>query len=162
MQWDVTNKFTWHRSTTAVLEGSVLVNMGKPRKYQSFTDYCSEVFTSQLKKDCREYSSERTDLFFNTYKQKSLKGDTRVKRGKGVRKKQRLGKNKTELFQYISTEIISKGWNEGDLVCVFNDLCISSTPDLHLTCLDPCNYVEADTRIFCTLETQQLKATPKL
>lgn len=87
MQWDVTNKFTWHRSTTAVLEGSVLVNMGKPRKYQSFKDYCFEVFTSQVKKDCREYSFERTDLFFDTYKQKSFKGDTRVKRGKGVRKK---------------------------------------------------------------------------
>ena len=39
--------------------GSVLVNMGKPSKNQTFKDYSSEVFRSQVKKHGQDYSAER-------------------------------------------------------------------------------------------------------
>ena len=54
----------------AVLEGSVLVNMGKPSKNQTFKDYTSEVFRSQVKKHVQDYSAERIDVVFDTYKTK--------------------------------------------------------------------------------------------
>lgn len=58
--------------------------MGKPEKNQSFKDYHSVGLTSQVEKHDREYSSGRIDVVFKTHKCKSLKGVTRVKRGKGA------------------------------------------------------------------------------
>ena len=60
----------------------------------------------------------------------------------------RLGGNAIEIFRYLSTEIISKWWNSGDLVSAFNDLCISTKillAWLHVTTMKPI-FVS-----FCTL-----------
>ena len=61
--------------------------MRKPSKNQAFKDYSSEVFCSQVKKHRRDYSTERVDVVFDTYKHESLKAATRYKKGKGVRRK---------------------------------------------------------------------------
>ena len=97
----------------AVLEGSALVKMRKPSKNQAFKDYSSEVFCLQVKKHGRDYSTERTDVVFDTYKHESLKAATRCKKGKGVRRKVQhdtvvpnnwqaflqFGENKSELLR---------------------------------------------------------------
>ena len=103
-----------------VLEGSVLVNLAKPKKNQSFKDYATDVFYPQIRKQMNEYSAQRVGAVFDTYKDQSLKASTQVKRGKVIRRKVldksvvptnwrsflRLDQNKTELFRYLSTTII--------------------------------------------------------
>ena len=116
----VTNYCILYRSTEYLLGSSerkcisTLVNPEKPKKNQTSKDYCSEIFTSQVKKHGLEYSSGITEVVFNTYKEKCLKGATRVKKEKVYCGKYdydllRLGKKKTELFQYLLTEKISEG-----------------------------------------------------
>ena len=70
-----------------VLEGSVLVNMEKPSKSQTFKDYSSKVFRLQVKKHKQDYSTERIHVVFGTYKHESLKAAMRCKTEKGVRQK---------------------------------------------------------------------------
>lgn len=43
---------------------------------------------------------------------------------------------------------MSKGWNEDDIVCAFDNLCLSNNPDVDLTDMVPWNHEEADSRIF--------------
>ena len=146
-----------------VLEGSVLVNLAKPKKNQSFKDYATDVFCPQIRKQMNEYSAQRVDIVFDTYKDQSLKASTRVKRGKGIRRKVldksvaptnwrnflHLDQNKIELFLYLSTTIIQHG-DRGDviMICAYDDTYISSSNKLDLSNLTPCNHEEADTRVF--------------
>ena len=65
--------------SAASLEGSVLVNMIKLKKDQTFDDYCSEMLILQLQKYAREYDAQTTDVVFDTYKQVSLKSSARKK-----------------------------------------------------------------------------------
>ena len=71
----------------AVLEGSLLANLAKPKKNQTFKDYANDVFYLQIRKQMNEYSAQRVDTVFDTYKDPSLKASTRIKRGKGIRRK---------------------------------------------------------------------------
>ena len=71
----------------AVLEGSVLVNMVKAKKNQSFQTYTSDKFKSHVTKYEREYHPNRIDTVFDTYQQLTLTMATRTKRGKGVRQR---------------------------------------------------------------------------
>ena len=59
----------------AVLEGSLLVNLVKPKKNR--TSYASEEFKSQVAKHQREYSSERIYIIFDRYRQITPKRATR-------------------------------------------------------------------------------------
>ena len=71
----------------AVLEGSVLVNMVKAKKNQSFQTYASDQFKSHVTKYEREYHADRIDIVFDTYQQLTLKMAIRAKRGKGVHRR---------------------------------------------------------------------------
>ena len=155
-----------------VLEGSVLVNLAKPKKNQSFKDYATDAFYPQMGKQMNEYSAQRVDIVFDTYKDQILKASTLVKRGKGIRRKVLdksvaptnwrsflcLEQNKTELFRYLSTTIIQHG-DRGDviMICAYDDTRISDSNELDLSNLTPCNHEEADTRVFLHVKdmTQQ-------
>ena len=114
-----------------VLEGSVLVNLAKPNKNQSFKDYETDVFYPQIRKQINKYSVQRVYIVFDTYKDQSLKASTQVKRGKGIHRKVldksvaptnwrsflRLDKNKTELFRYLPTTIIHCR-DRGDVIMI--------------------------------------------
>ena len=54
--------------TAAILEGSVLVNMTKPKKNQQFKSYSADSFYPQVKKHQQEYHAQRIDVVFDTYK----------------------------------------------------------------------------------------------
>ena len=56
------------KATGAVLEGSVLVNLVKPKKNQSFKDYSSEMFYPQIRKHQDLYVADKVDVVFDTYK----------------------------------------------------------------------------------------------
>ena len=129
------------RVTAAALEGSVLVNMTKPKRNQSFNSYYSDIFFPQVKKLEQEYTSERIDIMFDKYKDPNLKVSTKMKRGKGIQRKVqddsiaptnwrsflRLYQNKTELFAYLSNEVLLL--SEGDMIltCAYDTTCITNT-----------------------------------
>ena len=133
-----------------------------PSKNQTFKHYSSEVFHSQIKKHRQNYSAERIDVVFDTYKHESLRAATRSKRGKGARRKVqhdtvvpnnwraflRLGENKSELFRYLSNQMATAGLIDQALICAFDDTCFPNNPDIDLTSMVRCNHEEADTRVF--------------
>ena len=148
------------------------MNLAKPKKNQSFKDYATDVFYPQIRKQMNEYSAQRVDIVFDTYKDQSLKASTRVKRGKGIRRKVldksvaptnwrsflRLDQNKTEIFCYLFITIIQHG-DRGHviMICAYDDTFINSSNELDLSNLTPCNHEEADTRVFLHVKdmTQQ-------
>ena len=71
----------------AVLEGSMIANMTKPKKNQNFKSYCCENFYSQVKKYQKDYNAERIDVVFLTYKTQTSKAATRTRRDKGICRK---------------------------------------------------------------------------
>ena len=146
-----------------VLEGSVLVNMLKPKKNQTFEGYCIDTVKPTIQKYVTEYNAQRMDIVFDTYKKDSLKSQTRLKRGKGIRRKVqtnsiaptnwkaflRIDENKTELFKFISTQLLPlEAQTDTILVYAFDDVSCSNKPTLNMDLLSPSNYEEADTRVF--------------
>ena len=151
--------------SAAILEGSVLVNLVKPKKNQTFKLYCTEMVMPQVKKAIFAYQLTRIDIVFDRYINNSLKSETRSKRGKGLRRKVnttsiaptnwreflRLDQNKTELFEFLSREIIGYSQQEsnGLVVCAaYEEDCIASGQINDMDGLTPCNHEEADTRVF--------------
>ena len=96
------------------------------------------------------------------YKHESLKAVTRCKRGKGVRRKVqhdivvpnnwraflRLKENKSELFCYLSNQLVTAGLIDQALIYAFDDTCFSKNPHIDLANMVPCNHEEADTCVF--------------
>ena len=147
--------------TAAVFEGSVLANLAKPKKNQTFEGYCIDMILPQIKKGVKEYSLKRIDIIFDPYPAISLKSTTREKRSKGSRRKVtkspieptnwreflRVDQNKTELFRFLSDEIICSETEH--TVCVaYDDSCKSNRLFPSIDDLTGCNHEEADTRIF--------------
>ena len=103
-----------------VLEGSVLVNMLKLKNKQTFEEYCIDTVKPAIQKYVTEYNAQRMDIVFDTYKKDSLKNQTRLKRGKGIKRKVqtnsiaptnwkgflRTDENKTTLFKFIATQLL--------------------------------------------------------
>ena len=103
-----------------VLEGSVLVNMLKPKNNQTFEGYCIVTVKPAIQKYVAEYNAQRMDIVFDTYKKDSLENQTRLKRGKGIKRKVqtnsiaptnwkgflRTHENKTTLFKFIATQLL--------------------------------------------------------
>lgn len=160
----------------AVLEGSVIVNMTKPKKNQSFENYAAESFYPQVKKYQREYQSQRIDVVFDTYKSSSLKAATRTKRGKGIRRKVqndsiapsnwhaflRLDQNKTELFAYLSKELMVSTDNQIILTCAYATNCTTNNSHITSSFISPCNHEEADTRVFLHVNDMSLQGHSKI
>ena len=51
-----------------VLEGSVLVNMLKPKKNQTFEEDCIDTVKPEIQKYVTEYNALLMDIVFDTYK----------------------------------------------------------------------------------------------
>ena len=65
-----------------VLERSVLVNMLKLKKNQTFEGDCIDTVKPAIQKYVTKYNAQRMGIVFDTYKKDSLKSQTRLKRGK--------------------------------------------------------------------------------
>ena len=81
------NKVQVPKVLAGVLEGSVLVNMLKLKKNRTFEAYCIDTVKPAIQKYVTEYNAQRMDIVFDTYKKDSLKSQTRLKRGKGIKRK---------------------------------------------------------------------------
>ena len=135
------------------MEGSVIANMTKPKKNQNFKNYCSENFYPQVQKYQKDYNAERIDVVFDTYKTQTLKAATRARRGKGIRRKVqddsiaptnwhaflRLDENKTELFNYLSKEMILSSSDDFVVTCAYDMNCITNNGQLPSSFISPCN-----------------------
>ena len=167
-----------HKAPTveaAVMEGSVIVNMTKPANNQTFKEYCSEKFFPPVQKYTCEYGAQRIDVVFDTYKAASLKALTRVKRGKGCRRKVhensiaptnwhaflRIDQNKTELFIFISHKL--QGYNDDNVTVLYayDDVCQSNNPQMDVTCHHQITRKQI-LSCFCMLRIWRIMATRKL
>ena len=103
-----------HDATCIVLDGAAIKQMMKPAAAKTFDEYAQQVFIPYISSQLRSVS--RVDLVWDTYKDDSLKGTARAKRGKGVRRHVvgkaalpgnwqnflRIDSNKRELFSFLS------------------------------------------------------------
>ena len=101
-----------------VLYGAVIVQMLKPATAKTFNEYAQEVFTPYILSKFQQ--TTRLNLVWDRYLPQSLKGTTRAKRGKGVRRRvvggasipgnwtsfPRVDENKTEVFSFLSGALL--------------------------------------------------------
>jgi len=103
-----------HDATCIVLDGAAIKQMMKPAAAKTFDEYAQQVFIPYISSQLRSVS--RVDLVWDIYKDDSLKGTARAKRGKGLRRHVvgkaalpgnwqnflRIDSNKRELFNFLS------------------------------------------------------------
>lgn len=141
------------------LDGAVVVQMLKPGKAKTFTDYATDVFepyiTSQIAK------LRRLDIVWDSYIGNSLKSAARTKRGTGARVRVgpnvpiphkwleflRVNDNKSELFQFLSEHSVRISIPETKCIVATlgQDVLSSQITDFNM--LAPCTHEEADTRL---------------
>ena len=99
------------------LDGAAVVQMLNPGTTMTFLDYAEHVFLPYVSAQLE--NTTRVDIVWDVYQTDSLKGTTRQKRGKGVRRRVvpsaaipknwkdflRVDDNKTELFSFLSHQI---------------------------------------------------------
>ena len=137
-----------HDATCIVLDGAAIKQMMKPAAAKTFDEYAQQVFIPYISSQLRSVS--RVDFVWDTYKDDSLKGTARAKRGKGVRRHVvgkaalpgnwqnflRIDSNKRELFSFLSkirrsvrkTSKLSSPLGRG---CSAHSYCRMSTPCRH-------------------------------
>ena len=136
--------------------------MLRPGSAKAFLDYASKVFLPYVASQLQQAS--RIDIVWNEYRPDSLKAKTRVKRGKGVRRRVeastpipgnwqeslRTDENKVELFSFLANRV----------PCIETEIQVLSTIQSDIVCnqsrnvsrLTPRAHEEADTRTILHLE----------
>ena len=102
-----------------VFDGYFVVQYFKPRDCDTFGEYASKMFVPHVKKALDD--SKQVDIVWDTYRVKTIKGETREKRGSGQRRRiegttlipkdwqsfLRNSENKTELYAFLSNSVLS-------------------------------------------------------
>ena len=126
----------------------------------TFQQYFVIVFPACI--TTQQLTAQRVHVVFDTYIQNSLKSISRQKRGKGVRKRVastrvmtknwkdflQVDENKTELFRFLSQEVIRLPTEEGKTIYSTigtEVLCLAAADVSSMT---PRSHEEADTRLF--------------
>lgn len=150
-----------HVVDATILDGAAVVQMLNPGTSKTFQEYGENVFAPYISAQLER--SSRVDLVWDVYLPASLKASTRQKRGKGTRKRVasttvmpknwkdflRVDQNKTELFAFLSHEVVRLPLAEGkELYASDGSAVLCSPPESYLACLTPCSQEEADTRLF--------------
>ena len=145
-----------------IIDGAAIINMLRSSTGKTFQDYANNTFIpfiAHLLKNVK-----RLDLVWDRYFDDSLKICTRDKRGAGVRRKVsgsgvlpnkwqtflRCSENKSELFPFLSKLLVSHVQEK--LVVAIDDENVVSNRDIDMSSLMPCNFEEADERIFVHLK----------
>ena len=145
-----------------VFDGAAIVQMLNQKMCRTFKDYSDEVFAPYMLHQLQTVT--RIDLVWDVYLKDSLKAGLREKRGKGFRKRVissatmpkpkewgdflRVDENKTELFKFLSSELIKKPCPEGKIIIATDEASVlSSSQDVTLDTISPCIQEEADTRV---------------
>ena len=72
-------------TSSVILDGAAIVQMLKPAAVKNFAEYASQIFIPYIFSQFENAS--RVDLVWDRYLNDTLKGTTRAKRGKGVRRR---------------------------------------------------------------------------
>lgn len=142
-----------------ILDGAAIVNMMKPVGVKTFQEYATIVFLPYIKAQLANV--KRLDIVWDVYRPDSLKSTTRVKRGKGVRRRVaathsipgnwqeflRVNDNKTELFEFLAHQVVDNVSAEREVYSTCGDHVLCSCVDQDVSALAPCSHEEADTRI---------------
>ncbi len=95
-------------ASSLVLDGAAIVQMLKPESAKNFKEYASQISIPYIFSQIHNVS--RVDLVWDCYKEDSLKGTARAKRGKGVRRRVVAGATIPESwktsFVWIVTRLI--------------------------------------------------------
>ena len=145
----------------AVLEGSVLVNLVKPKTNQTLQSHAADEFESQVAKHQREYSPKRIDVVFDTYQQITLKMAIREKCRKGIGQRVQndsISPTNWGKLHYLSQSLVTNHDHiTFQIICAFNTVSISVDPEADLSFVSPCNYEEYDTSVFLDIKDIAMK-----
>ena len=146
------------KPTCVILDGTVLVQMLRPKNCKTFKDYSTSMFLPHLKSWLQK--AQRVDLVWDNYCECSLNASSRESRGRGQRRRVlssaplptdwqaflRLDENKKELFAFLSIEAGSLETEGTELVFTLKEgvVCYPARETLMLA---PCSHEEADTRM---------------
>ena len=107
-----------------IVDGSAMVNSTPSRTSKTFEDYAREDILPKIK--CNGATYKRVYVFFDVYRKSTLKGEARMIRGQGIRRRVtgtsktptnlrsflRDDDNKTELFQFLADGICQTQTNK--------------------------------------------------
>ena len=142
-----------------VLHGPAIVHMLKPAVARTLREYAQDMFLPYVEHKLDK--TQRVDVMWDDYRPDSLKAQTRDMRGKGIRRRVepnrpnavpknwaeflRNNENKTELFAFLSREIVTLSTDK-QVICTLDRDVICRQP-MHNEGLSPCSHEEADSRI---------------
>lgn len=143
-----------------VIDGASLVNVKQPGQSRTFDNYANDIILPHITSLAQGHL--RVDIVFDVYRDDSLKGETRRKRGIGSRRKLtdntrppkswnpflRCNENKTELFGCLAERIVSATITTEATIVVTKEEKVVSNRALDTDFVSPCNHGEADTRMF--------------
>ena len=156
-------------------DGAAVVQMLNPRMAKTFQEYADLVFLPYVSNQLA--TTQRVDIVWDVYIPDSLKGTTRQKRGKGIRRRVapttlipknwndflHVDENKTELFKFLSQRVTDSPIGEGKVIYVTDGIDVLSTmTDANVTNLAPCSHEEADTRLLLHVADAVQKGYGKL
>jgi len=157
------------------LDGAAIVQMLSPGTSKTFQDYADGVFVPYVSTQLAK--TRRVDVIWDVYLPDSLKGTTRQKRGKGVRRRVvpttvipknwkdflRVDENKTELFSFLSEQVTRLPTeNDKEIYATHGRVVLCSTGQSDLTNLAPCSHEEADTRLLLHVSDAVQKGSTKV
>lgn len=147
-------------ASSVIVDGAAIVQMLKPAAAKNFAEYASQVFIPYI--TLQLHNASRLYRVWDRYIEDSLKGTTRKKRGKEIRRRVmaggailgnwrdflRVDRNKIELFSFLSKALLEAFNEEGKKLVVTSGESILSKPELHdLDSLSPCYHEEADSHM---------------
>ena len=156
------------QATVILLDMSAVIHFLKPQRATVFGEYTNMHLLPYLESQITQKTT-RVDAVWDTYKDDSLKSQTRTKRGETGGRRTRVSAkipipkgtewqkflteshNKDELYQFLSEELEKNTTGASyHLFTTKADLVLSNRP-ADLTGLSPCLQEEADTRIMLHL-----------
>ena len=140
-----------------IVDGSAMANTTPPRTTKTFEDYAREDILPKIKFYGATY--KRVDVVFDVYKKSTLKGEARMRRGQGMRRRVtgtsknptnwrsflRDDDNTTELFQFLA-DTICQTQTTSTILVTKEGCVICSDNQKSLEAVSPCLHEEADTR----------------
>ncbi|KAK3097011.1 hypothetical protein FSP39_005574 [Pinctada imbricata] len=157
-----------------LIDGAALVNMLLPRGAKTFLEYAETVFIPYIISQLSRV--QRIDIIWDVYESNSLKHSTRVRRGKGLRRRVmsdttlpgnwslflRDNENKEELFVFLADEL-TKIQCDKDVISTYGSNILHNLYDeTAVEHLSPCSHEEADTRILLHMADASRKGFSKV
>ena len=132
------------------------MHMLKPAAARTFREYAQDVFLPYVEHQLD--TAQRLDVVWDDYRPDSLKAQTRDMRGKGIRRRVepnnavpknwaellRINENRTELFAFLSREIVTISTDKQFITLDRDVICRQPMVKEGLA---PCSHEEADSRM---------------